>query len=82
MKYLVNFAPCYCNLRKTADRDRCRSFFVNNSEGQLKLVKGTVARDFLLLFFFHKLTSYGPLINTLKYFRIQFRIRGDIRIRR
>jgi hypothetical protein len=46
-----------------------------------KTVKGTVARDFLPLVFFHELTPYGPLILTLKYFRIRFRIRGDIRIR-
>jgi hypothetical protein len=46
------------------------------------MFKGTVARDFLPLFFFIKLTPYGPLIHTLKYFRIRFRIRGDIRIQK
>jgi hypothetical protein len=45
------------------------------------ILKGTVARDFYHCFF-HKLTPYGPLIHILKYFRIRFRIRGDIRIRR
>jgi hypothetical protein len=46
------------------------------------LFKGTEARDFLPLVFFMKLTPYEPLIHTLKYFRIRFRIHGDIRIRR
>ena len=32
--------------------------------------------------FFHESTPYGPLIHTLKYFRIWFWIRQDIRIRR
>jgi hypothetical protein len=48
----------------------------------LQGLKGTVARDFLLLVFFHELTPDRPLIHTLKYFQIRFRIRGDIRIRR
>jgi hypothetical protein len=30
-------------------------------------------------FFVHKSTAPRPLVNTLKYFRIPFRIRGDIR---
>jgi hypothetical protein len=35
-------------------------------------LKGTVARDFFPQFFFHELTPYGPLIHTIKYFRIRF----------
>jgi hypothetical protein len=42
------------------------------------------SRDSLTRFstsgFFHKSTSPRPLINTLKYFRILFRIRGAIRL--
>jgi hypothetical protein len=41
------------------------------------IFKGIVARDFLTSDFFHS----GPLIHTLKYFRIQLQIRRDIRIR-
>ncbi len=33
-------------------------------------LKGTVARDFWPLVFFHESTTYGPLIHTLKQFRI------------
>ncbi len=40
--------------------------------------KGTVARDCRPLVFFHESTPYGPLIHTVKYFRI--RIRRYIRI--
>ncbi len=43
-----------------------------------KCLKGTVARDIFTTVFFHELTPYGPLIHTLKYFRIRFQIRGDI----
>jgi hypothetical protein len=39
--------------------------------------KETVSRDFRQ-FFPHKSTGPRPLVNTLKYFRIPFRIRGDI----
>jgi hypothetical protein len=49
---------------------------------EIFVFKGTVARDFWPLFFFHKLIPYGSLNHTLKYFRIRFRIRGDIHIRR
>jgi hypothetical protein len=42
-------------------------------------IKGTVARDFWPLFFFHESTPYGPLIHTLKHFRILVRILEDIR---
>jgi hypothetical protein len=42
--------------------------------------KGTVARDFLPLVFFHESTPYGPLIHTLKHFRILIQILGDIQI--
>ncbi len=42
--------------------------------------KGTVARDFWPLVFFHESTTYGPLILNLKQFRILVRIIGDIRI--
>ncbi len=46
-------------------------------------IKGTVARDLIFTFgFFNELNSYGPLIHILKYFRIRFQIRRDIRIRR
>jgi hypothetical protein len=44
----------------------------------LALVKGTVARDFRPLIFFHQSTPFGPLIHTIKYFRIRLRIRRDI----
>jgi hypothetical protein len=44
------------------------------------LIKETVSRDFRPLVFFHKSTSPRPLINTLKYFRILFRIRGATRL--
>jgi hypothetical protein len=30
--------------------------------------------------FFYESTTYGPLIHTLKYFRIRFRIHADVRI--
>ncbi len=43
-------------------------------------LKGTVTRDFWPLFFFHESTPYGPLIHTLKHFRILVRIHGDIQI--
>jgi hypothetical protein len=42
--------------------------------------KETVSRDFLPLVFFHKSTAPRPLTNTLKYFRILFRILGAIRL--
>jgi hypothetical protein len=45
-----------------------------------KLLKETVSRDFRPLVFFHISTAPRPLINTLKYFRILFRIRGAIRL--
>jgi hypothetical protein len=41
-------------------------------------IKETASRDFRRLFF-HKSTVPKPLVNTLKYFRIPFQIRGDIR---
>jgi hypothetical protein len=44
-------------------------------------VKGTLARDFGLLFFSLK-ASLWDLITTLVHFRIQIQIRRDIRIRR
>ncbi len=43
------------------------------------VIKGTVARDFIPLFF-HESTPYSPEIHTLKYFRIHFQIHGDIQI--
>ncbi len=44
-------------------------------------LKGTVARDCRPLVFFNNRPHMdGPLIHTLKFFRIRFRIRGDIRI--
>jgi hypothetical protein len=43
-------------------------------------LKGIVARDFWPLVFFHESTPYGPLIHTLKQFRILVRILGDIQI--
>ncbi len=43
------------------------------------MLKGTVARDFLPLVFFHESTPYSPRIHTLKYFWILFRIRRNIR---
>jgi hypothetical protein len=42
--------------------------------------KETVSRDFWPLVFFHKLSTPRPLINTLKYFRILFRIRRASRL--
>jgi hypothetical protein len=39
--------------------------------------KETVSRDFRPQFFFHKSMAPRALINTLKYFRILFRIRGE-----
>jgi hypothetical protein len=45
----------------------------------VETVKGTVARDFRPLIFSSS-TPSGPLIHTLKYFRIRLRIRQDIRI--
>jgi hypothetical protein len=45
------------------------------------LLKGVETRGFRpLVFFPHELITYGSLIHTLKYFRIQFQIRGEIRI--
>jgi hypothetical protein len=46
----------------------------------LIFLKGTVARDFWPLVFFHESTPYGPLIHTPKHFRILVRILGDIQI--
>ena len=43
-------------------------------------LKGTVQRDFRPLVFFIISTSLSPLTNGLKYFRIWFRFRQDIRI--
>ncbi len=37
---------------------------------QISDLKGTLARDFLLLFFFHQKHPLGPLIHTLNSFRI------------
>ncbi len=51
----------------------------NLIENQKEKLKGTVARDFWLLFFYES-TPYGPLIHTLKHFRILVRILGDIQI--
>jgi hypothetical protein len=42
-------------------------------------IKGTVSRDFRPSVFFRQLITPRPLINTLKYFRILFRIRRAIR---
>ncbi len=36
--------------------------------------KGTVARDFRPLVFFHESNPYEPLIHTIKHFRIRVRI--------
>ncbi len=36
--------------------------------------KGTVERDFRLLYFFHESSPYGTLSHTLNYFRIRFQI--------
>ncbi len=44
-------------------------------------IKGTVARDFRPPYFPIKTNTPGPLIHSLKYFRIRVRIRRDIRIR-
>jgi hypothetical protein len=43
----------------------------------MELLKGTVSRDFRPSFFRQSITP-RPLINTLKYFRIPFRIRRAI----
>jgi len=40
-------------------------------------VKGTVSRNFFLLFFFHESVSHKPLIIPLRPFRIFSKIRGD-----
>jgi hypothetical protein len=45
-----------------------------------KYITGTVSRDFRPLFF-RQTKPLGPLIHGLKRFRIQIRIRGDIRLR-
>ncbi len=42
--------------------------------------KGTLARDFLLLFFSHQKHPRGPLIHTLNLFRILNQICRDIQI--
>jgi hypothetical protein len=42
-------------------------------------LKETVSRDFRPQFFFHKSMAPRALINTLKYFRILLRIRGENR---
>ena len=44
------------------------------------LFKGSESQDFWLSFFFHDSNPSGPLINRLKYFRIRFRFRRDIKI--
>ena len=44
------------------------------------MVKGTVQRDFRPLVFFHHSTQPRLLTHGLKYFRILFRFRQDIRI--
>jgi hypothetical protein len=43
-------------------------------------LKGPVARDFWPLVFFMNRPYMGPLIHTLKHFRILVRILGDIQI--
>jgi hypothetical protein len=42
-------------------------------------LKGTVPRDFRLLFFFHESVSPKPLSIPIEPFRIFSKIRGDIR---
>jgi hypothetical protein len=43
-------------------------------------LKGTVARDFLASFFFHRSALYGPQISRLKGFSFLFCFREVIRI--
>ncbi len=43
-------------------------------------LKGTVARDFLVLFFFHGSTLSGSQISRLKVFSFLFRFREAIQI--
>ena len=46
------------------------------------IIKGSVSRDFRPPVFSHDSNPSGPLINRLKYFRIQFQYRWDIKSQR
>jgi hypothetical protein len=54
--------------------------FLYTFPATLPLFKGTLARDFFLLFFFHQKHPLGPQIHTLNSLRIKNRICRDIRI--
>ncbi len=49
-------------------------------EFSIEQLKGTVAREFRPLFFFHHPNTPWPRFRLIKYIRIRFRIRRDIRI--
>ena len=57
----------------------CISTFPRKQSHPRKCFKWSVTRDYRHSFFYDS-NPHGPLINSLKYFRIRFQFRGDFQI--
>ena len=70
----------YCRDRKSRDTVPFKASHEQAKQCyDFSFLKGSVSRDFRPPVFFHDSNPSGPLINRLKYFRIRFRFRRNIR---